>query len=275
MASILMRALVCVFLIPTLTAASSSGTFEIDLIFPRNGTWAPADAMPIVFAIQRPDLAPSLAVDIISWTLQQRGTQNRQTGDVVLLGFEGSSNKTYFVQRAVSNTSNIEGTWYFSWEFLAGNCTSSTNPRYSSYADPSSFVYTSHGSISEFSTSRSAPSANWTSLTSAQSCGGSDGIAFAVNDVLQVSKYSGWRGFNASCAVYGPTKTTPNPCAVTIDAAAASSVSAGLKYQACLNEVDVTEIGKCPRPTMPSSGNHVLVSWPLVAIIVVISFAIL
>jgi hypothetical protein len=271
MASILMRALVCVFLIPTLIAASSSGTFEIDLIFPRNGTWAPADAMPIVFAIQRPDLAPLIAINFISWTLVQLGSLNRQTGLIFISNIDGSEDKPYLIQRAISNTSGIEDSWSFSWEFLAGNCTAFTDPRSSSTADPKSFVYKQHGTTTKFNTSQSAPSTNWTTLTSTPSCGGSDGVAFAVTDILKVPRYSEWQGSNASCAVFSST-TTSNPCAVRLDAAAASSVSAGLAYQVCLNGVNGTATGKCTMPTMPSSSDRMAASWRLVAILCAIGF---
>jgi hypothetical protein len=272
MVFLLLRALICVILAPTIIAASPSGTFEIDLIFPRRGTWAPADAIPIVFAVQRPDLAPSLAISIISWTLQQRGTSNRHIGSIAVPDFDGSYDKPYLIQRAINNTSGIEGSWLFSWNFVAGNCTSFTSPSLSSSgtADPSSFVYAQHTTISEFNTSNSASSANWTTLTSAQNCGDSDGVALAVSNVLKVPRESGWRGFNASCAVFSPTGTTSNPCAVTIDAAAASSVSASLAYQVCLNQVNGTTPGKC---TMPSSSSRVTASWPLVAFLCAIGLA--
>jgi hypothetical protein len=278
-----MRALICICLAPTIIAASSSsGTVEIDLIFPRKGTWAPADAMPLVFAIQRPDLIPSMAINTISWTLRQVGTRNFYADTVYSSQFDGSSGKPYLFQRAVGNTSGIEGNWEIELTFEAWNCTA-IEPRSFSrdgvqIADWNSFSHMQHTIFSEFNTSKSAPSANWTALTSAQNCGNSDGIAFAVTDILKApapTPGSGWPGYNQTCAVFGPTTTTSNPCAVTIDAAAASSVSAELSYETCLFQVEASGRGNCTAPRMPSSSDRVTAPWLLVAIVCAIGSAIL
>jgi hypothetical protein len=270
MISVLMRALVCAYLAPIIIAASSPGTFEVDLIFPRNGTWAPADtAMPIVFAVQRPDLAPSFAIGIVSWILLRAGAPERQEGVFYMPDFDGSDDKPYFIPRIISDMSGIEDSWSLHWSFYTTNCTSSrTNSSLSSYADPSSYIGKQYKVVSEFKTSKSAPSANWTALTSAQDCAGSDGVAFPVTEILEVIPRTGWPGFNASCAEFSST-TTPNPCAVRIDAAAASSVSASLAHQVCV-DVNGTASGKCP---MPSSSNRVTASWQLAAILCSIGLA--
>jgi hypothetical protein len=268
----LLRALICASLASTINAASSPGTFEIDLIFPRNGTWAPADAMPIVFAVQRPDLAPSFAIGIVSWLLLQAGAPGRREGSFYMPDFDGSDDKPYFIPRIISDMGGIEDSWSLYWSFYTTNCTaSSTNSSRSAYADPNSYTGKQYKVVSEFKTSKSAPSANWTALTSAQNCAGSDGVAFPVDDILQTARGSHWPGFDDSCAVFNST-TTPNPCAVRIDAAAASSVSASLTHQVCV-DVNGTTDGKCIQPTMPSRGVRVTVSWPLVALLCAISLA--
>src|SRR5207244_4320386 len=54
--------LLCFLALPLWCAAQAAvpGVVEVDLIFPRNDTYAPLPGMPIVFAIQNPQLVASL-----------------------------------------------------------------------------------------------------------------------------------------------------------------------------------------------------------------------
>ncbi|RAH80196.1 hypothetical protein BO86DRAFT_133504 [Aspergillus japonicus CBS 114.51] len=50
------------------TPTDTLGVFKVDLIFSRNKTYIPQPLLPIVFALQNPPLASTLAVTI-SWNL--------------------------------------------------------------------------------------------------------------------------------------------------------------------------------------------------------------
>jgi hypothetical protein len=45
--------------------------FEVDIVFPHNDTYKPADIMPIVFAVQNPSIAASIGGFSVFWTISQ------------------------------------------------------------------------------------------------------------------------------------------------------------------------------------------------------------
>lgn len=56
------------------TTSADSGIFEVDLLFPRNTTYAPQALMPVVWAMQNPHLAwPTQAT--IFWELWEGNNQ--------------------------------------------------------------------------------------------------------------------------------------------------------------------------------------------------------
>jgi hypothetical protein len=71
--------------------------FEVDIVFPHNETYKPADTMPIVFAIQNASVATSIGSFSVFWTIWQLqgGQYNATSSSSVDFGnFEVFSNET-------------------------------------------------------------------------------------------------------------------------------------------------------------------------------------
>jgi hypothetical protein len=95
-------------------------TVEVDLIFPRNNTYAPSALVPFVFTFQNAALAPSLdpGFDLELWDL----TSPYNAGyspvlDLAATNFSGSDPK--YVCTYVTNL--IASPYRLDWDFSAGN----------------------------------------------------------------------------------------------------------------------------------------------------------
>jgi hypothetical protein len=206
-----------------------------------------------VFAVQRPDLTQPLAVDTIFWTLVQLGI-GRSGGAIEIPRFNTSATSPQIVTGLLPDVNNTEGYWNLSWYFTYGSCKSFpiTSSDESPELDTSSFNFTSHERSILFTTNKTAPNIDLTATDSSETCRTSSNLALNVTDVLHVSSFA-FRGY-PSCAVLGSTPTQSNPCAVKIDAAAASSVSAAVALEAC----QATATGYMPCASLkPKSAGHV------------------
>jgi hypothetical protein len=240
--------LVTLFIAVFLTSRTFAdiGTFEVDLLFPRNGTWAPTDTLPIVFGVQNPALAAPLAATKIYWSLYR--SENISVRDPAYGEFDfGKLNETtanpYFASAVTDITADTEGTWAFRWRLEYGNC----------FVDPDdgtrvSYTFSAPSKFIIFTTTKSAtiPSTE-AALPYADSCGTSQLFALNVTSIQDVPVPHEFQG-QRSCAVLGATPTNARPCAAALNPAASSSVSAALSHAACV----ATHIS-CPSPT-PNSG---------------------
>jgi hypothetical protein len=89
-----------------------------------------------------------------------------------------------------------------------------------------------------------------------------------VTGILDVSSFD-FRGY-CSSAVLGPTPTQSNPCAVKIDAVAASGVSAAVALEAC--QATATGYMPCASLTTKSAGHAPRIS---IARVVLICFGVI
>jgi hypothetical protein len=136
----------------TLAAAAEVVTtprqFEIDIVFPHNETYKPADAMPIVLAIQNASVAWSLGKFMVGWKIWHLQMGEEWAGSADFGYFEvfgnetlagttlflvGFSNVTHWlrwgrpVPPATEYTPGVDDryllTWSIVWTGLLGNCT--------------------------------------------------------------------------------------------------------------------------------------------------------
>ncbi|KND89244.1 hypothetical protein TOPH_06115 [Tolypocladium ophioglossoides CBS 100239] len=102
-------------------------TVEVDLIFPRNDTYAPVPLMPVVFAIQNFHVSKPLWLDFyydISGPPCFYRNTTRAWGSILSLQWANYSSgpDPYFTFDFTSQLNNTEGNWMFSWELHSGNC---------------------------------------------------------------------------------------------------------------------------------------------------------
>ncbi|EGR50380.1 uncharacterized protein TRIREDRAFT_105444 [Trichoderma reesei QM6a] len=182
--------------------------FEVDLLFPHNATYAPSALMPILFAVQNPTLAPSSAT--ITFDLW-RGNDTRSPGSVgsvpLALSLDVAterqrSNEPLLLNAPVNTIAYPDGVWTLAWSLEYFNCSTSQGKA------RSETFYT------VFTVSKSGQAPDMKAGTSADVCGSSAALAYNVTSWDELA-----------CGMPGPSPTT-NPCSVTVDSAAVSSLSA-------------------------------------------------
>ncbi|KAH0426128.1 hypothetical protein CcaCcLH18_10538 [Colletotrichum camelliae] len=209
--------------------SDASGIVEVDLVFPRNDTYAPAPIFPIIFAFQKPSIALFLN-PIILVTVWDRGnmTNSVLTTSYDLKGANLSSSDPYLAHRGLTRF-NKEGTWMLTWTVNWDSCTrdalespSNSRPIVSNTTD-NSVTFTTRGSSQEV---------DLVSSTNNKDCGANQGLNFNVTDTLKVPSRVDWSG-GETCAVVALSAPKPDPCRVKIDSAAASSIFAAATAQIC------------------------------------------
>jgi len=227
--------------------SETSGVVEVDLVFPRNDTYAPAPYFPIVFAVQNPHLASLLRMQI------KFQVHNATNGSIIDQGsFSDAYNNEYFDWTNKSNNGpeylyryyeglNTEGKWILFWTVYWDNCT---------YDD-----YTRERSLSDhaeslpliFTTKKAAQDVNLVDATEDQSCPGDQGMAFNITGTKRIT--GGDYGRGEQCAVLDNSTVTPTPCQVEIDAASATSMAVALTQSLCSDQYQMlVEAGRKPAP---------------------------
>jgi hypothetical protein len=216
---------------PTLPA-----TFEVDFLFPRNETYAPSWLMPVVIAIQNPSLAVPLFATV-KWNLWE-GNNTRSPGAITGGHFDvggdvatarPAPSNPYLLSTAVNTISYPDGVWTLVWYVQYNICGQPTQ---------------SENFTTVFTVSKSGNATDIEAATSSDICGTTEAQAFNVTS-------------SDLCHLLGPTPTT-NPCAVTIDSAAASSLSALARATGSIctsYSLNLTCLNPSPPPGQPSAAN--------------------
>jgi len=215
-----------------LTRWSSAQTFpsvtEVDLLFPRNDTYAPTVLMPVVFAIQNPSVAfpLNLALQWYLYLLTAGNITIAGNGVVTKSYNTASSSASYYQYTSFYNLTTVEGTWSLLWSLSTENCTqfptnASSIPGYLQW---NSLI---------FSTKNGAQATDLVAATADDVCASAESFTFNVTGVEKVSVGDG--NEVTTCAVVASTSPTPspNPCAAQLNATGASSISLALTTSVC------------------------------------------
>ncbi|KAI4706267.1 hypothetical protein J4E89_009001 [Alternaria sp. Ai002NY15] len=230
-------------------ASETSGVVEVDLVFPRNDTYAPAPYVPIVFAVRNPELATLLGLhlsfqvwNITNGSIVDEGSFGDHYRDGTLNWTDTSSSDPELVYRHYTEL-NIEGKWMLNWFLRWSNCT--YDPlREIHYRDSQGQRF---GSGIKFTTKKTAQGIDLVDATKDQSCPGDQGIAVNVVDTTKVT--GGSYGVGEQCAILDNSTVTPTPCQVKIDAASATSMAVALTASLCSDEnLMWVEAGRAPEP---------------------------
>jgi hypothetical protein len=222
---------------------SKTGIQEVDLIFPRNDTCTPTDLMPIVFAIQG---SPHLDSFITCLLIQQTGEKSPNPTVVSISDVEwaslpnersaahfGNSNDTVFQLQSVFNTTTVESTWTFIYNVIFTNCSGISASDY--FSDATYFPNMEKSKKVIFTIKNGAPKPGLVAATNQGTCAsGNQSFVFEAIDYKNFTKPSTIYGSGyTQCAVLASTIPTASPCAVTLDAAAASNVSSSITLSFC------------------------------------------
>jgi hypothetical protein len=219
-------------LLALLTCWSSAQTFpsiaEVDLLFPRNDTYAPTVLMPVVFAIQNTPVAGPLDL-ALEWHLYQL-TDGNITGvanKVVTKSYlSASTSGPYYEYSSLYNLTTLESAWSLIWTISSENCTQFPT-------NDSSIPGYLQGNTVFFTTKNGAQATDLVAATADDVCASAESFTFNVTGFEKVSVGSG--DSVTTCAVVASMSPTssPNPCAAQLDATGASSISVALTTSAC------------------------------------------
>ncbi|KAK1544894.1 hypothetical protein CPAR01_02396 [Colletotrichum paranaense] len=210
----------------TVAASDQSGVVEVDLVFPRNETYAPTPLLPIVFGFQNSHLAPGLALKIgfSIWNYNNKSDSVKTTEyDVRFANF--SSSDPYYEYRGFAMF-NVEGTWQIRYTVSWFSCTED------SFKYPYELPSNNTSNAMIFTTKTAGQSVDLMAATNGQDCSSDAGVAISVTDTLNSTGISKWPGGD-TCAVVASSTVTPNPCKIKMSEADASSISAAVTARAC------------------------------------------
>jgi hypothetical protein len=222
-------------------------TVEFDLVFPRNDTFAPAELMPLVFAIQNPKAMVAIPIEI-QWSIGRVGV-GPLFGDVFTTPSWASYSTDpdpYFIYTWFPYLNGTEGEFSLQWLLASGNCSTGS---VLGGSQTQNYV--------EFTLKNGAQQQSL--VTSLNTCP-TQYATFNVTETLPVTDPADDSLYN-TCAVLAPEPPPANPCAAKVNDTIASSISAAITASACTTPVVMTgETGHpvlssgCPAPTQSSLG---------------------
>jgi hypothetical protein len=222
---------------------SAVSVVEVDLVFPRNDTYAPTKDFPIIFAFQNSKKAellnPQVSYIVTNWDDFDDSWPRRSVSHDLAYANWSSANP-YLSYRWYDGSK--PGRWWLSWRVTWQSC----NPE-----GLASGLSSEALSQNSFSWSRMFTIANSTgspdrmvdlvAATGNTSCLG-DLNAVAINvtgETMSSSSSYNWGGRNTCAVTTNFTTTTPghtvNPCGVSLSSEMAASVSADLTALQCLD----------------------------------------
>lgn len=224
-------------LICSVTLVSASGILEVDLLFPRNETYAPTEKFPIVFAIQNAQLAP--LVDLaISFDFRDRNNGS----EIIHSGIKSIwSNETAtdpFLYYTFRPDFQMEGHWSLVWSAYWKSCNEYASADITNM-DRANIIHNTSSAATVFTTENSAPKVDLVSATANRSCPGEFGVPINVTDhTIPVPTLESW-GNGDVCAVVESSPTlTPDPCRVNISPAMVESMEADFRCRGIIDQPD-------------------------------------
>lgn len=204
------------------------GLTEVDLIFPRNGTYAPMNKLPIVFAIQNSTVARSvnLQLNYTISTLDAPYRDIRQLTSTVKVDLS-DSDETQFAYGASVNLDGDEGTYIMRYNVFLNTVLEGSGQGTGSepHVVHGFDLNREPGLINEanvtFTTKKGFAAIDLVALTSSKQCSGAQAAAF---DVLKPEPPSDPENV---IALAWPAPS-PEPCQVKIRSDEAASISSEL-----------------------------------------------
>lgn len=220
-------------------------TVEVDLIFPRNDTYAPSPLLPLVIAIQNSHAAAalSLSFEYIIWNVTSNGSWDYPwwRGDIHLESANLSSRSDpYFAFDSTAALVDTEGPFMLAWTLNTFNCSGSPQS-----SDTLNLDNPSKGNLLYFSTAKDAQPAGraLADATDRDTCAQIPGFTYNVTGSLEVPD---GLSYISACAILSLASSTPapSPCQVHLSPASASSISTAVTSAACAWSPD--PVLRCP-----------------------------
>jgi hypothetical protein len=214
----------------------------VDLVFPRNETYSPADWFPVVFAVQNPQSAELLNLRI-SYDIRKDNNRNNQTTLIHDLRWANwSSSADPYLAYQYIRTLNTTGNWSVVWRLRWQSCDVEALANRDKKVLPTDHdggVFEHYYSWEQYFTIDDSPlkKVDLVAATANSTCPKDmNAIAINVTDITMQSP----PGLNAAgrdtCVVTvnsTATRTTPDPCRVAINEDTAASMAAAHQKRLC------------------------------------------
>jgi hypothetical protein len=229
---------------------ASSGVVEVDLIFPRNETYAPTANLPIIFAFQNSHLAPFLNPLIqINTQLVQSANDSTPSNPIdseylyQLQWANFTTNNTYFAyptyQRRTFNFEiETEGIWELTWILIWETCPDDGGNQ---------LMVNRSAHTTTLTIGKGAQEVDLVSGTKDKSCSGQEGVAINITHTSLVPNTAVWDGQGDMCASTASSVPKSDPCRVSIDPTAAASISCAVSL--------ATSSATCPEEKKGAAGR--------------------
>ncbi len=215
-------------------AAPETGVLEIDLVFPRNETYAPTDQLPIIFAFRNAPLAQYLDFDRIHLDLvgdkipasNNKYTLSHHHVDIRVVNWT-TTPATYYAYTYLNNFTSPRD-FNLAWYFDLGHC---HLPNFT-FADVPQISRRGEIDIRIAANGGRSASDLVAATADASTCnrGASNrAVAFNITSTIPVPEWARGPTWNSgdTCGVVDPEEeVVAEPCKVGIDEAAAASMAA-------------------------------------------------
>ncbi|KAI1171751.1 hypothetical protein F4777DRAFT_593497 [Nemania sp. FL0916] len=245
-ASIVRLSLFWAALFSLLSAVAAYGpqyptTLEVGIVFPRNETYSPVDAFPLVVAIQNSSLSHFLQFDMsLQWVIFK---VDNESVDAVSELIEASSFQTdppttadqRYLVSATTQLNSTEGRFKLFWTLGVNNCSIvNVNPNGTSNIDVVNMKYSNS---TYFTLKNAAQPPDLVAATSPETC------ASMAARVLNLTGYTPVPGVTPNphltpeeqkqCPILRNATVSPTPCSVRMNQTQAAILSASATLIAC------------------------------------------
>jgi hypothetical protein len=231
---IIMRA--ALFLLALFGAVdATSGTFEIDLVFPRNETYAPRPNFPVIVGFENSELAPNLNPSI-SLEIDDLNAPNKSSVSVIyhLESTNWTSSDPYYELKVFRALLQEEGSWNVFWTVSWTSCTEDSDPNI-----PGTMLLHNQARRNViFTTKNSAQEVDLLAATTDRNCSENGGVAINIATTLPVPEGVSWDQ-GSTCASVASTTPALTPCRVKFNSDAALSMSSVVSSIVCRQTSDI------------------------------------
>ncbi|KAH7260828.1 uncharacterized protein BKA55DRAFT_735098 [Fusarium redolens] len=203
-----------------------TGTFEVDLVFPRNKTYNPSPMMPIIFSYRNPKLISLLQPSIIYQIWDYDNMRKTVAGaEIEAPSVNLSTSGDPHFEHLFSREFNREGRWFLTVHFFWQNCFEDPDHQSSVGSHGNNIQLNDTAASFIFTTKGSSKQVDLVAATRDKNCSSPAGAAIKVQGKLRTPKY---KGYDKEFCPVTPTATEADECAVTMPASAASSINAAM-----------------------------------------------
>lgn len=208
---------------------------EVDLVFPRGEqTYVPMAMMPVVFSIYDPGgVAKWLNLQIL-FQLTNDHVGNLETRTRQLTVDIPEKNGTHYVYDTIRHVAEAEGSWKFSWTLIYSYCLESEDYDYYDSDDRAPSVVDAGQQVEGTVSFNTKDDGKKPDLQDNDNCESRFVQQYGIEEIVPApSQPANQYTTQASCASLQYAEPTAKPCSITVDAAAASSISAQMTASEC------------------------------------------